>query len=99
MGVKASGTFPAWNGLMLALTILWVLSPLAPRPDATGRSRLRFTTRRKFTTRAQPAPVESNAVPDRSSSLTDYERGPFRALPEGVPPALFGRAQSLITPA
>ena len=50
----------------------------------------------KFTTRAQPVPVESNAVPDRSSSLTDYERGPFRIFPESPRPALFGRAQSLV---
>src|SRR5258705_5453467 len=50
----------------------------------------------KFTTRAQPAPIESNAVPDRSYSLTDYERGPFRGFPQSSRPALFGRAQSLV---
>src|SRR3954468_14539086 len=59
---------------------------------ATGRSRLRFTTRRKFTTRAQPALVESNAVPDRRHSLTDYESASFRGLAGSLPPALFGRA-------
>jgi len=53
----------------------------------------------KFTTRAQPAPIESNAVPDRPCSLTGYESGPFRALRESVRPALFGRAQSLAMPA
>jgi len=53
----------------------------------------------KFTTRAQPIPIESNAVPDRAHSLTDYERAPFRALRKTTAPALFGRAQSLITPA
>jgi hypothetical protein len=36
----------------------------------------------KFTTRAQPGVTESNAVPDHPLSLTDYERGLFRALPE-----------------
>src|SRR5205814_7778695 len=53
-------------------------SPLGPGPDTAGRSRLRFTTRRKVTTRAQPGPIESNAVPDRPCSLTDYERAPFQ---------------------
>src|SRR3979411_1085430 len=31
--------------------------PRLAQPNATGRSRLRFTTRRKFTTRAQPVPL------------------------------------------
>src|SRR5438132_8648521 len=52
----------------------------------------------KFTTRAQPCPLESNAVPDRRDSLTVYESGPFRALREGTRPALFGRAQGLGRP-
>src|SRR5712671_2151958 len=38
----------------------------------------------KFTTRAQPGPLESNAVPDRRNSLTVYESGPFRPLREGT---------------
>src|SRR5260370_36621502 len=97
MAVKASRTSSSLNGLMIAITIF-----MGPIP-AWARSRLdrAFSTEvhhaEKFTTRAQPAPVESNAVPDRSRSLTDYERGPFRALRESVRPALFGRAQGLAT--
>src|SRR6476620_11058616 len=71
--------------------------PLGPGPDATGRSRLRFTTRREITQRAQPAPLESNAVPDRPQPLTDYERGAFCALRESASGAPFRRAQSLVT--
>src|SRR6202011_1503260 len=52
----------------------------------------------KFTTRAQPNPLESNAVPDRRYCLTDYESGPFRALRETAQAALFGRAQSIAMP-
>src|SRR5882757_7750019 len=46
----------------------------------------------KFTTRAQPAEIESNAVPDRRHSLTVYESVLFRALGGSACPALFGRA-------
>src|SRR3954469_3196689 len=53
----------------------------------------------KFTTRSQPRPIESNAVPDGGISLTVYERGSFRALREMLAAAIFGRAQSLIRPA
>src|SRR5260370_2755604 len=53
----------------------------------------------KFTTRAQPRRIESNAVPDRSGSLPAYERGPFRALPQSAPPPLFCRTQSPVMPA
>src|SRR3954466_13518655 len=53
----------------------------------------------KFTTRAQPGPLESNAVPDRRNSLTVYESGPFRPLRQKPRPAPFGRAQSVITSA
>src|SRR6266576_1168032 len=99
MAVKASRTSSSLNGLMIAITIF-----MGPIP---GRARARrdraFSTEvhhaEKFTTRAQPAPRESNAVPDRPCSLTDYERGPFRAFPQSPRPALFGRAQSLIIPA
>src|SRR4051812_11540926 len=52
-----------------------------------------------FTTRAQPGPIESNAVPDRSRSLTDYESGPFRPLRELHVPAPIRRAQSVVRPA
>jgi len=87
------------NGLMIAITIF-----MGPIPAwARSRHDRAFSTEvhhaEKFTTRAQPAPLESNAVPDRPHSLTDYERGPFRPLQESVRPALFGRAQSLITSA
>src|SRR3954447_27070964 len=50
----------------------------------------------KFTTRAQPGPLESNTVPDRRNSLTVYESGPFRPLREKGRPALFRRAQSVV---
>src|SRR5258707_2260320 len=49
-----------------------------------------------FTTRAQPGPLESNAVPDRHHSLTVYESGPFRPLRELHVPAPFRRAQSVV---
>src|SRR6266699_5454889 len=98
MAVRASRTSSSLNGLMIAITIF-----MGPIP-AWARSRLdrAFSTEvhhaEKFTTRAQPEPVESNAVPDRTRCLTDYERGPFRGLPKLDAPALFGRAQNLIMP-
>src|SRR5258708_26834273 len=99
MAVRASRTSSSLNGLMIAITIFMGLNPRLG-PVQTDRA---FSTEvhhaEKFTTRAQPGPIESNAVPDRWNSLTDYESGPFRALREKVPPALFGRAQSVITPA
>src|SRR6266581_6393786 len=96
MAVKASRTSSSLNGLMIAITIF-----MGPIPAwARARRDRAFSTEihhaEKFTTRAQPAPRESNAVPDRPCSLTDYERGPFRACPESPRSALFGRAQSLI---
>src|SRR5205809_538275 len=99
MAVKASRTSSSLNGLMIAITIF-----MGPIPAwARARHDRAFSTEvhhaEKFTTRAQPAPIESNAVPDRPCSLTDYERGPFRALPGSAGPALFGRAQSLVIPA
>src|SRR5205085_4551190 len=48
------------------------------------------TTRRGFTTRAQPCPVESNAVPERRHSLTVYESGRFRLWRVHAGSALFG---------
>src|SRR4051812_2159367 len=72
-------------------------SPLGP-----GQTDQAFSTEcrhaEKFTTRAQPCPVESNAVPDRRNSLTVYESGPFRPWREGTRPALFGRAQGMGRP-
>src|SRR5438105_56745 len=49
-------------------------------------------TRRSFTTRAQPRPVESNAVPERRHSLTVYESGRFRSSAAHAESALFRRA-------
>src|SRR5471032_2864477 len=99
MAVKASRTSSSLNGLMIAITIF-----MGPIPAWARSTRDRaFSTEvhhaEKITTRAQPASIESNAVPDRPHSLTDYERGPFRALREMAGPALFGRAQSLAIPA
>src|ERR1700710_2636437 len=96
MAVRASRTSSSLNGLMIAITIF-----MGPIP-AWARFRLHraFSTEvhhaEKFTTRAQPRPIESNAVPDGGNSLTVYERGRFRAVREMLAPAIFGRAQSLI---
>src|SRR6266581_8046761 len=99
MAVRASRTSSSLNGLMIAITIFMGLIPRLG-PVQTDRA---FSTEvhhaEKFTTRAQPCPLESNAVPDRRHSLTVYESGPFRPLREKVRPAPFRRAQSLITPA
>src|SRR6476620_494769 len=99
MAVRASRTSSSLNGLMIARTIFMGPTPAWAR---TRRDRA-FSTEvhhaERFTTRAQPAPIESNAVPDRSCCLTDYERGPFRAFRELARPALFGRAQGLVRPA
>src|SRR5437763_12788937 len=96
MAVKASRTSSSLNGLMIAITIF-----MGPIPAwARARRDRAFSTEihhaEKFATRAQPAPRESNAVPDRPCSLTDYERGRFRGFPESPRPALLGRDQSLI---
>src|SRR5882757_8931325 len=98
MAVRASRTSSSLNGLMIAITIF-----MGPIPAwARARRARAFSTEvhhaEKFTTRAQPAPIESNAVPDRPRSLTDYERGPFRRLLKSDAPALFGRAQNIVTP-
>src|SRR6266540_6471750 len=96
MAVRASRTSSSLNGLMIAITIFMGLGPrLGP-----GRTDRAFSTEvhhaEMFTTRAQPGPLESNAVPDRSRSLTDYESGSFRPLRELHVPAPFGRAQSVV---
>src|SRR3979490_919202 len=98
MAVRASRTSSSLNGLMIAITIF-----MGPIPAwARSRRDRAFSTEvhhaEKITTRAQPPPIESNAVPDRPNSLTDYEPGPFHSLREKHRPALFGRAQSLVTP-
>src|SRR4030081_3778168 len=96
MAVRASRTSSSLNGLMIAITIF-----MGPIPAwARSRRDRAFSTEvhhaEKFTTRAQPRPIESNAVPDRPCSLTVYERGRFHALREMLASAIFGRAQSLI---
>src|ERR1700733_6628318 len=98
MAGRASRTSSSLNGLMMAIRSFIFRIP----PRARGRRGRAFSTEvppaREFTTRAQPAPIESNAVPDRARCLTDYERGCFRALSERAKTALFGRAQNLVTP-
>src|SRR5882724_12303119 len=100
MAVRASRTSSSLNGLMIAITIF--MGPI-PAWARFGRDRA-FSTEvhhaereAMFTTRSQPGPLESNAVPDRPRCLTDYERPPFRALREVPRPALFGPAYDLIT--
>src|ERR1700676_4471527 len=100
MAVRASRTSSSLNGLMIAITIF--MGPI-PAWARSRHDRAFLSTEvhhaEKFTTRAQPGPIESNAVPDRRNSLTQYESGPFRALREKARPALFRRAQSIATPA
>src|ERR1700742_3713446 len=95
MAVRASRTSSSLNGLMIAITIFMGPIPAWARPKK-DRAFSTEVHHAEFTTRAQPSPVESNAVPDRPGSLTDYERGGFRALPNQGTTALFGRAQSVV---
>src|SRR6185369_17359626 len=95
MAVRASRTSSSLNGLMIAITIF-----MGPIPAwARSRHDRAFSTEvhhaEKFTTRAQPGPIESNAVPDRRHCLTDYECGCFRPWRELPYPAPFGRAQGI----
>src|SRR4029077_1921467 len=99
MAVRASRTSSSLNGLMIAITIF-----MGPIPAwARSRHDRAFSTEvhhaERFTTRAQPRPLESNAVPDGRNCLTVYESGPFRPPGEKGRPAPFRRAQSIITPA
>src|SRR3981081_2224909 len=98
MAVKASRTSSSLNGLMIAITIFMGLIPAWARSRADRAFSTEVHHAEKFTTRAQPGPIESNAVPDGANSLTVYERGSFHALRERLAPAIFGRAQSLIRP-
>src|ERR1700753_4431720 len=95
MAVRASRTSSSLNGLMIAITIF-----MGPIPAwAREKNNRAFSTEvhhAEFTTRAQPSPLESNAVPDRAGSLTDYECGRFRAFASQGRSALFGRAQCLV---
>src|SRR3977135_2409595 len=99
MAVRASRTSSSLNGLMIAITIFMGLIPAWARSRRDRAFSTEVHHAEKFTTRAQPASIESNAVPDGARSLTDYERAPFRASRESVRPALFGRAQNLARPA
>src|SRR3569832_2524372 len=77
MAARASRTSSSLNGLIIAITFF--LGPI-PAWARSGRGRAFldwFATREKFTTRAQPRPLESNAVPDQACGLTDYENGGF----------------------
>src|SRR5471032_1172826 len=99
MAVRASRTSSSLNGLMIAITIFMGPIPAWARSKHDRAFSTEVHHAEKFTTRAQPGSIESNAVPDRRNSLTDYERGPFPALLESARPALFRRAQCLATPA
>jgi hypothetical protein len=85
--------------LMIAITIFMGLGPRLGPVQAVRAFSTEVHHAEMFTTRAQPGPLESNAVPDRSQSLTDYECGSFRPLRELHLPAPFRRAQSVIRPA
>src|SRR3954454_13457249 len=98
MAVRASRTSSSLNGLMIAITIFMGLIPrLGPvQTDRTFSTEVHHAE--KVTTRAQPCPIESNAVPDRRHSLTVYESGPFRPMREGTRTAPFRRAQGMGSP-
>src|ERR1700736_4153331 len=95
MAVRASRTSSSLNGLMIAITIFMGPIPAWARPRQNRAFSTEVHHAEKFTTRAQPGPLESNTVPDRRNSLTVYESGPFRPLREKAQPALFRRAQSI----
>src|ERR1700752_755522 len=98
MAVRASRTSSSLNGLIIAITIFMGPIPAWAR-SGRGRAFLDwFATREKFTTRAQPRPLESNAVPDRACCLTDYENGCFRVRRVLYCSALLRRAQCVTTP-
>src|SRR5205814_10576518 len=96
MAVNASRTSSSLNGLMIAITIFMCPIPAWARSRGDRALSTEGHHAEKFTTRAQPAAIESNALPDGAHSLTDYERGPCCALGESALAALFGRAYSLI---
>src|SRR3954471_23327879 len=99
MAVRASRTSSSLNGLIIAITIFMGPIPAWAR-SGRGRAFLDwFATREKFTTRAQPGPLESNAVPDGADCLTGYESGCFRAFRVPLGSALLGRAQDVTMPA
>src|SRR5450755_421959 len=96
MAVRASRTSSSLNGLIIAITIFMGPIPAWARPGRyRAFFRLRHTTRESFTTRAQPRPIESNAVPDRVWCLTNDEHGYFTGLPRRFPDVPFRRAQRM----
>src|SRR5437762_2359544 len=99
MAVRASRTSSSLNGLIIAITIFMGPIPAWPGPDVAGRFSTGSPRGRKFTTRAQPGPLESNAVPDRACCLTDYENGCFRVGRVLLCSALLRRAQNVVRPA
>src|ERR1700750_1154429 len=99
MAVRASRTSSSLNGLMIAITIFMGPIPAWSRPRQNREVSTEVHHAEKFTTRAQPGPLESNTVPDRRNSLTVYESGNFRPLREKGRPALFRRAQCVVRPA
>src|SRR4051812_4135405 len=98
MAVRASRTSSSLNGLMIAITIFMGPIPAWARSRHDRAISTEVHHAEKFTTRAQPALIESNAVPDRAACLTDYESARFRALRELLAPAPFRRAYCLIRP-
>src|SRR6187402_135980 len=92
MAVRASRTSSSLNGLIIAITIFMGPIPAWAR-SGRGRAFLDWFATEKFTTRAQPRPIESNAVPDRAACLTDYENGCFRVWRVLRCSALLRRAQ------
>src|SRR3954465_305676 len=98
MAVRASRTSSSLNGLMIAITIFMGPIPAWARPRHDRAFSTEVHHAERFTTRAQPGRIESNAVPDRRICLTVYERGRFPALRGMLAPAIFGRAQRLAMP-
>src|SRR3569833_963777 len=99
MAVRASWFSSSLNGLKIAITIFMGLIPAWARSRCDRAVSTEVHHAERVTTRAQPTHVESNAVPDRAGSLTDYQRAPFRGLRRQCPVALLDHAQSLATPA
>src|SRR4051812_43418833 len=99
MAVRASRTSSSLNGLMIAITIFMGPIPAWARPKTDRAISTEVHHAEKFTTRAQPGQIESNAVPDRRNSLTVYESPAFRVSHVMRQSALFGRAQTLANPA
>src|SRR6478735_4390265 len=96
MAVRASRTSSSLNGLMIAITIFMRPIPALARSrhDRALSTEVHHVEEVHYAGTA--AAIESNAVPDRRGSLTDYERAPFRPWGESPYPAVFRRAQRLV---